>query len=125
MTPRYLLLSKKITTMTVIMAFVLLLPAYASAQAGLPFGGIIIKPIFCPCSANVALRIVPIGATSPHIVMFQPGVSTLYAFWNILKPGTYLLGTYGPPVPCLSIVFCIPDPRVIAAPIIIMTGTSQ
>lgn len=122
--------SKKILGFLLVFSFLSFLPIQAlAAGIDIPFGGIVIKPVWCPCSANFAIRIIPIGATPPPpiILMYQPGVTTLYAFWNILKPGTYLLGTYSPvPIPCLSIVFCIPDPRVLGGgPLIRMVGTSQ
>lgn len=104
-----------------------LIPKQAEAIS-LPFGGIIIFPVPCICSYSLLIHIIPIGASSPPAVNFIPGVSQLYSFFNLFRPGAYLLGTYGPPSPCFILVpfppFCIPYPLAPAAPTIILVGTS-
>lgn len=109
-----------------VLALSLLLPLPVKAfPAGIPFGGQILAVIPCVCSFNFLIIQRPIGATSPFVLIFQPFVSILYPFFNVWVPGTYLLGTYGPPDVC--VIFdggddpCTP---IMVAPLIIMTGTS-
>lgn len=109
-----------------LLMFSFLFPLDALAfPAGIPFGGQILAVIPCVCSFNFLIIQRPIGATSPFVLIFQPFVSILYPFFNVWIPGTYLLGTYGPPDVC--VIFdggddpCTP---IMIAPLIIMTGTS-
>lgn len=94
---------------------------------GLPFGGIITFVVPCVCSGNAVIYNIPIGKTSLPALIFQPGISVLYSFYQIYKPGTYILGTYGPPTPCifLYLIICAPWLLTPAAPLIEMVGTSQ
>ena len=121
---------KKLSLSSIIMILVFslmvnLIPTKASAGPGFPFGGKVIKVIPCTCSANLLIATVPIGPTSPPFLIFGPS-SILYQFYQIFRPGAYLLGNYGPPVPCLVYIGigCIPMPLAPTAPLILMVGTS-
>jgi len=61
-------------------------------MAGVPLGGVIVLPYFCPCSMNVAFTVV---GPRPGWFTYEFGLSTLFAWWN-LRPGAWILGTYWP-----------------------------
>jgi hypothetical protein len=100
----------------------------SAALTGVPFGGIIVIPIPCICSLGLLIHIIPIGHTSPPAVIFTFG-SILYAFYNLFRPGTYLLGNYDIPLMCWILIpappFCIPYPLMPIAPRILDVGTSM
>jgi len=100
----------------------LILPLATNAQ--LPFGGKVIITLPCTCTLNFLITMVPAAATLPARVIFRPGVSILYEYYQFFAPGTALLGkTLGfdtcwegiPP-------FCVP--LSIGTPLVQMMGTS-
>jgi hypothetical protein len=72
-----------------------------SSKAIIPFGGPITSVFYCPCSANLA---VVVGPPSPGIFMYQPGASTVYAFYQIFRPGPWVLGNYVPGGACMMFI---------------------
>ncbi|MEX0918947.1 MAG: hypothetical protein WDZ85_03220 [Candidatus Paceibacterota bacterium] len=110
-------------------------PLTALAQsAGIPFGGQIIAPPIpctCPFTPGVQIIIKPALPAWPTHLVYLPGVSILYQYYQIFRPGPHLLGLVAPtPVPCLMVApppfFCRPPlaPYLPAGLPIIMTGTS-
>lgn len=85
----------------------------------LAFGGRVITVTPCTCSAGFQLVI---GPPRPAQVLYQPGISVLFSFYNFL-PANYALGTYSPGGLCLTGVppFCATLPTL--GTVIIM-GTS-
>ncbi len=75
-------------------------PAHNTALAQLPFGpeipfgGANSFAIFCTCSANFLLPIFDYATIRPLLLVYQPGVSRLYLYYNIY--GRFLLGSYAP-----------------------------
>lgn len=93
----------------------------STARAQLPpFGGLNLNTWFCSCSMN--FRIV-VGPPVGGIYMYQPGVTVLYPYFMVLRPGAWLLGLWGPPVACVEFVgkACAPTG---AFPLMIIVGTS-
>ena len=103
---------------------ILVVPFKALAGPGLPFGGQIIQTLPCVCSLNFLIINRPIGPTSVPNLVFGAG-SILYAFYDIFRPGAYILGTYTTPTVC---AMWGPDgcepPIIIPAMKIFMVGTS-
>lgn len=91
------------------------------SKAVLQFGGQITSVFYCPCSANLAIVV---GPPSPGVFMYQPGVSMVYAWYQIFRPGPWVLGTYTPGGACMMFIpyGCAP----MAAPMgtITQVGTS-
>ena len=92
-----------------------------SAAFPLAFGGNKILTTPCTCSGGFRLQV---GPPRPINVLYQPGVSTLFSFYNFLPPG-YILGTYSPGGVCIVGA----PPATPCAPIpvlgtIIIAGTS-
>lgn len=99
--------------------FLLFMPTY-QAKAQMPFGGRIVASIPCPFSGNFLVTIMPV--TGPPQLIFRPGVSTLYKYGQIFRPGPNILGrTIGADVCILSIL----PPIAIPAPLMQMVGTSM
>lgn len=57
------------------------------------FGGPILAVDECTCSGG--WRIV-VGPPRPMDLLYQPGISILFPFYNIFVPSTFVLGTYVP-----------------------------
>ncbi len=102
-------------------------PTQANAQLGvapgigLPFGGYVIFSIPCTCSAGLAVFMAPFfpgvgnGVPVPFgALLYQPGISKLFAYYNIGVPTTWHLGNYTPGGACLIGVppACVPIPVV-------------
>ena len=69
----------------------------ALSPGSLPFGGRIVYATPCTCSFGVWLIIVfDYRTMSPLNLVYIPGVSMLYAYYNIFTPGPSILGTYTP-----------------------------
>ncbi len=117
---------KKITKWFLVSWLVLILaaPFPALAGPGLPFGGQIIATIPCVCSLNLLIINRPIGNTSYPFLIFGIG-SILYPFFDLWKPGTFIMGTYVAADVCVIFVGgdhpCKP---IMIAPRIFMVGTS-
>jgi len=69
-----------------------------NAVAFLPFGGVITTVTYCPCSSNLLVTVT--GPVSGNFV-FQPGVSILFPFGQIYRPGPFILGTFAPGGACM------------------------
>ncbi|MEK7091921.1 MAG: hypothetical protein AAB900_02950, partial [Patescibacteria group bacterium] len=96
--------------------------ANAAGSVGtIPFGGVVAGVIPCLCSGNFVIIQKPVAG--PPTLIYQPGVSRLYQYGQILVPGSHILGNATVPVPCIQlvIIFCIP---IYTAPLITMVGTS-
>lgn len=72
-----------------------------SSKAIIPFGGPVTAVAYCPCSGNLAIVVGPPG---PGIFMYQPGASTVYSFYQIFRPGPWVLGTYTPGGSCMMFI---------------------
>jgi len=97
----------------------LFLPGKAEAQ--MSFGGRILMSIPCPFSGNFLVTIMPVAG--PPQLIYRPGVSRLYKYGQIFRPGPNILGkTMGADVCVLSV---FPIPVAIPAPLIQMVGTSM
>ncbi|OGZ09727.1 MAG: hypothetical protein A3D65_05365 [Candidatus Lloydbacteria bacterium RIFCSPHIGHO2_02_FULL_50_13] len=66
---------------------------------GIPFGGMSLSVFWCICSFNLWIIVgPPVGGS----FIYQPGLSILYLFGQIYRPGVWLLGLAAPAaVPCL------------------------
>ena len=74
----------------------------------LAFGGRILFETPCTCSGGLRLEV---GSPRPMDLWYQPGVSVLFSFYNLLPPD-YVLGTYTPGGACTVWVgpVCVPVP---------------
>ena len=103
---------------------VFLNPNTAKAQL-VPFGGIITSAIPCPCSRPFAYMLT-VSPPVPGTVMYVPSVTRLYPFYQIIRPGPFVLGIYYPGSihPCLVFVpfGCA---SIGGGPIINLVGTSM
>lgn len=106
------------------LVLIVAVPFPAIAGPGLPFGGQIIATIPCVCSLNLLIINRPIGNTSYPFLIFGIG-SILYPFFDLWKPGTFIMGNYGLVDACVIFVGgdhpCKP---IMIAPRIFMVGTS-
>lgn len=94
-----------------------------TAQAQLvPFGGKITAVVPCPCSASYMVYVgPPVSAT----VMYVPSMTKLYPFYQISRPGPWVLGIYYPGTTYTCLVYSITGcTSVGSAPIINIVGTS-
>lgn len=101
-----------------------LVPVFANATGSvgtIPFGGVVAGVVPCLCSGNFVIIQKPVAG--PPTLIYQPGVSRLYQYGQILVPGSHILGNATVPVPCIQliIIFCVP---IYTAPLITMVGTS-
>ncbi len=69
-----------------------------AAGLGDPFGGMSTYVFYCTCSFNIAVTIndLTVGSSnpSPLTLIFQPGVSILYPYGQIYRPGVWTLGLW-------------------------------
>ena len=91
-------ISKKIIIVTVIivMIFGFHVPNKADATGGISYGGLKTLTLPCTCSGNAVIYLLDFKTKLPLVLLYQPGVSWLYQWYNIF--GTYMLGTYTVPV---------------------------
>lgn len=88
-----------------------------AAAPALPFGGRIIVAV-----PGVDCVAITIGPPRPGIYVLRWGVSFLYRWWQVFKPGTAVLGLASIPVPCfMSYV----PPVFIVGLFIVRMGTSN
>jgi hypothetical protein len=76
----------------------------AFAEWGIPYGGFIITPFWCPCSGDVVLLTLSPGFFGPEPAAFQASYvmgSEIFAYWNLGEPGIWAIGFGSPPIPCL------------------------
>jgi len=71
------------------------------SKAILEFGGPITNVFYCPCSWNLAIAV---GLPSPGLFMYQPGVTMVYSFYQLFRPGPWVLGTYTPGGSCMQFI---------------------
>ena len=64
-----------------------------------PFAGVIVEAIPCVCSAGVGLFIV--GPTTAGAFLYEPGLSVLFPFGQIYRPGPFVVGGYIPGAVCM------------------------
>ncbi len=67
-------------------------PLAASAASNNPFGGLVVRRMYCPCSNNWLIFLRPPKSDLPKVLSFDLG-SILYAFFK-LNPGEEVLGTW-------------------------------
>lgn len=95
----------------------------ASAQLGtLPFGGFVAGVVYCTCSPGA---IVNVGPPRGGSFLYVPGATQVFQFFQIPRPGVWLLGNYSPGVgACLVFVGkgCAPIPH---QGLITIVGTSR
>jgi len=93
---RHLLLVGSIAVAFVVLNFFAAAPAKNSlAQSSeIPFGGLRFFTLECTCSANFLLYILDYANHSVLALVYQPGGSMLYSYFNIYA--TYLKGSYTP-----------------------------
>lgn len=88
-----------------------------AAGPSVPFGGRIIVAV-----PGVDCVAITIGPPRPGIYIIRWGVSLLYRWWQVFKPGTAVLGLASIPVPCfMSYV----PPVFIKGLFIVRMGTSN
>jgi hypothetical protein len=88
-----------------------------------PFGGTVVLAYFCTATANYWIRMAPPLPNLPTDLIYNPGSSILYAFYQVTTPGNYLLGTWEGQAECAE--WDGPIRRtVMIAPNIYMVGTS-
>lgn len=81
-------------------------PPVAHAQVGIPFGGALIYPFFCPLSANWMIGLTPLPPSFPALLSYFPGTQ---GFASFNTPVTrFLLGAYTPPGVCIIPALIIP-----------------
>lgn len=94
----------------------------AYAQAGIPFGGAVIYPFFCPLSGNWMITIQPLPPSFVALLSYYPGTQG-FASYN--TPVTrFLLGTYEPVGVCIIPALIIPIPIPTQGTITPMLGSS-
>ncbi len=98
--------NKRAFLLTLAALFFLLVASFGvgikSSNAMLGFGGKIVAVRPCLCSANLAVFVVGVKG---GVYTFQPGVSLLFAQYQIWRPGPWVLGTYAPGGVCLRYRF--------------------
>ncbi len=69
-----------------------------SSNSLTPFGGMITYMFVCTCSANLAIYFNDYtqqqSRTNGMPLIYQPGVTTLYPFYNVFSMGSYILGLF-------------------------------
>lgn len=122
----FLFAKKHYIATSFIVVFFLIITSFGmrvkSGKAIVPFGGQILAVTYCPCSANVAITVGPPAGG----VFTYDGSGMVYAFYQLFRPGPWVLGSYIPGSPgCWMFVphGCVP----IATPIgtISEVGTSM
>lgn len=94
-----------IARVTILLAFIAvalpMLPVHAQVDlsgtsapvtAETPFAGIQLYTMTCTCSGNVLIVLYDYYSMMPLALVYQPGVSVLYSYFNIW--GKYYLGSY-------------------------------
>lgn len=92
-----------------------------SAYAVMGFGGKIVYVNFCWCTANLAVFV---AGYNGGTLIFQPGLSQLFAFGQIFRPGPDVVGTSGGPGVCRYGTCTDPGTITITGRQILMVGTS-
>ncbi len=104
----------------------LVFPTLASAEQNKPFGGLIVKKIYCNCSWNWIITLQTPRSDLPRSLSFDFG-SILYQFYK-MKVGEYVLGTWEDASRCMVITSHGCRPKIVDGgvlfPRIYMVGTS-
>lgn len=119
-TSRFATLLLAVTVSALLLSPTLSSPPNANAQ--IPFGGIVYGSVFCPCSINFMLFISP---PVPANVMYQPGPSFQYPFFQLPRTGVWTLGLYSPGGACLFFIPFGCTPVAYPAGTIMFAGTSM
>lgn len=77
-----------------------------SGKAMIPFGGQILNVTYCTCSANLAITV---GAPNGGVFTYD-GSGMVYSFYQLFRPGPWVLGSYTPGGACLSWYMCGTSP---------------
>lgn len=105
-----------------LISVILFFPSTSFAQFT-PFGGFSINVINCDLSGNFLITNLP-SVAGPARIIYQKGISKLYEYREIEKPGNWLLGTVSFPVPCVKEI--AGDPVYLGSyPLIVIVGTSD
>ena len=118
-------MKKLIAVIIVVVSLLFMLPTgrVKAASFGVPFGGKIRNVIVCTCPANFGLQIT-VGPPRPGIFMYKPGISRLFSYFNIFRPGPYVLGIASGYNPCLQYTGTGCIPLSTGGPLIRLVGTS-
>ncbi len=97
----------------------------ATAGPGEPFGGLSYSITDCDCTGNFAIYFNDLTQPTPITLplIYEPGVTILYDFGEILVPNRWILGTWQPVGSCRGLdKFCTDVPT---AGTMYMVGTSR
>jgi|SRR3989344_312502 len=89
--------TKKSFSLFIVAVLILVSLTFSSARpvnAQSYFGGLRVLTMVCTCSANFLIYVLDYATNRVLALVYQPGASLLYSFYNIY--GTYLLGSYTP-----------------------------
>lgn len=69
-----------------------------SLGGGTPFGGLSTFVFYCTCSGNIALTITDLAVPTGGVknLIYEPGATTLYQFYQIYREGVWTLGLWSP-----------------------------
>ena len=68
----------------------------ATTAANTPFGGTVLSTVVCTCTANTLVYVQDLRTSSMLSLIYQPGATTLYEYYNVFSSGASILGTYTP-----------------------------
>lgn len=115
--------NKKFSFLVIILVCFLSFPSISDAQG--IFGGRINSFTFCSCNTPPSYLLY-IGPPVPATVMFVPGASNQFSYYQIPRPGIWVLGAYVPGgIPCLIYVGKGCAPLGAGTGIISIVGTSM
>lgn len=97
---KYLHLGYKIAFLLIIFVAPLSFAVKTDA-VGTPFGGKITRVRYCNCSLNWRIEYIPVKSGMPSALSFRDGISILYQYGQIRRPGAIILGTASGPDPCI------------------------
>lgn len=81
-----------------------------TGKAIIPFGGPILNVTYCTCSVNLAITV---GAPNGGVFTYD-GSGIIDAFYQLFRPGPWVLGSYTPGGSCLSWYMCGTSPCCLA-----------
>ena len=87
------------------------------------FGGKIVSVLPCTCPATFGWQIT-VGPPRPGTFMYRPGISRLFSYFNIFRPGPWVLGTASVYGSCMQISPSGCTPGGVGGLIIRLVGTS-
>jgi len=85
-----------------------------------PFGGFVYAVVPCTCSGGAVIYV---GPPVPGPYLYLPGFTRVYEYYQIPRPGVWVLGNFVPGPPCLVYAgkSCVPVPHY---GVITIVGTS-